>query len=296
MSKKILIGLSVVLLLSMGGNLYLFSRMTEVNRLVVKNSNRLQYLEDNLGKTVSEVMNSEGSSNLQSLLEDVDWNVSELISEEEKTAMLHIEFKLKTMDSTSRVYASVELGDAPAELMEAHLLNDTTYTVDQLINVLEPVTVDLVIEKYGEKRLENLVKEDEIYRTYIADTSFNLLDFKSSYNEEKGVLTASYDAEVLFSFRKDLELVRSEVVVLKNGVAIDKQALEKSEGQYPDTIVYGKDFKDYKVEAKELDTIVFAAILKDKLGFTYRYDFADFRILDGEPVITTVSMPELTLN
>lgn len=296
LTKKILIAISAILLLSIGGNIYLFSRVSEVNKLVLTNSNRLKYLEDNLDKTVSEVMNNEGSMHLQSLLEDVNWNVSDLISQEDKTAMLHIDFKLKNMDSTSKVYASIEIGKAPVELIEAHMLNDTTYTVDREINVLEPVRVDLVIEKYGEKRLENLVDEDEIYKTYITDTSFNLLDFTATYNKERGLLTASFDAEVLFAFKKDLELVRSELVILKNGVAVDKLALDKSEVKYPDTIVYEKQVRDYKVEAKELDTLIFSVILKDKLGFTYRYDFSDFRIVDGEPVITTISMPELTLN
>lgn len=293
MNKKVLTLVSGILIISIGFNIYLFTRVDQVNKQIISNSNRLKYLEDNIDNTIIDVIKEDGY--LDSILEDVNWSVSDLISEEEKTALLHIDFKLRTMDSTSKVYASIEAGDDEAVLVEAHLLNDTTYTVDREINVLEPVRIDLVVEKYGEKRLENLVDEDEIYKTYIADTAFNLLDFDYDYNLSSGVLSASYGAEVIFTSLKNLDLVRSDLVVEKNGVLIDKKPMIMSQVKYPDAVVYENGVKDHKVEAKELDSLNFAVILKDKLGFTYRYDFASFKFLNGAPVMTTTSLPELSL-
>lgn len=294
MNKQVRTVLSGFLIISMGFNIYLLSRVHEVNKQISSNTNRINYLEENMDNTIIDVIKEDGY--LDSILEDVNWSVSELMSEEEKTALLHIDFKLRTMDSTSKVYASIEAGDEEAYLVEAHLLNDTTYTIDQEISVLEPVRIDLVVEKYGEKRLENLVDEEEIYKTYIADTAFNLLDFDYDYNINSGILSASYGAEVIFASLKNLDLVRSDLVVEKNGVLIDKKPLIMSSVKYPDAVVYENDVKDHEVEAKELDTLNFAVILKDKLGFTYRYDFASFKFINGAPVMTTTSLPELTLN
>ncbi len=293
MNKKVLTLLAGILIISIGFNIYLFTRVDQVNKQIISNSNRLKYLEDNIDTTIIDVIKEDGY--LDSILEDVNWSVSDLISEEEKTALLHIDFKLRTMDSTSKVYASIEAGDEEAVLVEARLLNDTTYTIDREINVLEPIRIDLVVEKYGEKRLENLVDENEIYKTYIADTAFNLLDFDYDYNLSSGVLSASYGAEVIFTSSKNLDLVRSDLVVEKNGVLIDKKALVMSQTKYPDAVVYENDVRDNKVEAKELDSLNFAVILKDKLGFTYRYDFASFKFQNGAPVMTTTSLPELSL-
>ncbi len=50
------------------------------------------------------------------------------------------------------------------------------------------------------------------------------------------------------------------------------------------------------MKASKSDQIRLAVVMKDKLGFTYRYDFAEFSHKDGEPVVTTISMPELTLH
>lgn len=294
MNKKVLTIVSGILIISIGFNIYLFTRVDQLSKKIINNSNRLQYLESNIDNTIADVIKDDGY--LDSILEDVNWNVSELISEEEKTALLHIDFKLRSMDSTSKVYASIEAGDEEAVLVEAHLLNDTTYTVDREINVLKPVRIDLVVEKYGEKRLENLVDEDEIYKTYIADTAFNLLDFDYDYNLSSGTLSATYGAEVVFASLKNIDLVRSDIVVEKNGVLIDKRPMIMSQVKYPDAVVYENDVKDHKLEAKELDSLNFAVILKDKQGFTYRYDFASFKFMNGAPVMTTTSLPELTLN
>ena len=294
MIKKALAAMSVFLIFSIILNVYLISEVNQVNKGVILNSNRLKYLENNIDSAVAEAIKNGG--HVETMLEDVNWTVSDLIDGEKKLAMLHINFKLKSMDSTSKVYAALEAGDEEAVLLEAHLLNDTTYTVDHEINVLEPIRIDLMVEKYGEKRLENLVDEDEIYKKYIADTAFNLLDFTSTYNKETYELKASYDTEVVFSTNNSIELVRSDVVVEKNGIVLEKMPLEISDVKYPDNMVYESHVHDFKIEAKELDTIQFSVILKDKLGFTYRYDFGTFRYINGDPIVTTTALPELTLN
>ena len=294
MNKKAMTVISVFLFFSIVLNAYLITEVRQMNKGISRNSNRLQYLEDNIDSAVEEAVKSGGFA--ESLLEDVNWTVSELMGGDEKTAMLHIDFKLKSMDSTSKVYAAVEAGGEEAVLVEAHLLNDTTYTVDREINVLEPVRIDLLLEKYGEKRLENLVDEEKIYRKYIADTAFNLLDFTSAYNEDSSQLTASYDAEVIFSTSESIDLVQSDMVVEKNGIILERIPMETSEVKYPDQMVYESHVHDLKIEAKELDTIHFSVILKDKQGFTYRYDFGSFRYINGDPVVTTIALPELTLN
>lgn len=294
MIKKALAGMSVFLIFSIVLNIYLISKVNQVNKGVILNSKRLQYLENNIDSAVAEAV--ENGGHVETILEDVNWTVSDLIDGEKKLAMLHIDFKLKSMDSTSKVYAALEEGDTEAVLLEAHLLNDTTYTVDREINVLEPIRIDLMVEKYGEKRLENLVDEDEIYKKYIADTAFNLLDFTSSYNKETYELTASYDAEVVFSTSNIIEFVRSDMVVEKNGIVLEKMPLELSDVKDPDSMVYESHVHNFKIEAKELDTIQFSVILKDKLGFSYRYDFGTFRYINGDPIVTTISLPELTLN
>ena len=292
--KHILTGVSVFLGISILINLVLLQVVWSANKQVNINTNRIKYLEDNIDTLVEDAMKVGG--HVESILEDVNWTVSDLVDEEEKTALLHIEFKLRTMDPSASVYASIESGDREAVLMEAHLLNDTTYSVDREVNVLEPIRIDLMVEKYGEKRIENLVNEPELYKTYIADTSFNLLDFNSSYNSDREELNLSFSTELMSSAKKDWELVRSEYILEKNGVVMERGDLSKSNTEIPDAIVYEGSVGSLSVKATKLDQIRLAVVMKDKLGFTYRYDFAEFSHKDGEPVVTTISMPELTLH
>lgn len=292
--KHILTGVSVFLGISILINVVLLQVVWSANKQVNINTNRIKYLEDNIDTLVEDAMKVGG--HVESILEDVNWTISDLVDEEEKTALLHIEFKLRTMDPSASVYASIESGDREAVLMEAHLLNDTTYSVDREVNVLEPIRIDLMVEKYGEKRIENLVNEPELYKTYIADTSFNLLDFNSSYNSEREELNLSFSTELMSSVKKDWELVRSEYILEKNGVVMERGDLSKSNTEIPDAIVYEGSVGSLSVKATKLDQIRLAVVMKDKLGFTYRYDFAEFSHKDGEPVVTTISMPELTLH
>ena len=292
--KHILTGVSVFLGISILINVVLLQVVWSANKQVNINTNRIKYLEDNIDTLVEDAMKVGG--HVESILEDVNWTISDLVDEEEKTALLHIEFKLRSMDSSARVYASIESGDREAVLMEAHLLNDTTYSVDREVNVLEPIRIDLMVEKYGEKRIENLVNEPELYKTYIADTSFNLLDFNSSYNSEREELNLSFSTELMSSAKKDWELVRTEYILEKNGVVMERGDLSKSTTEIPDAIVYEGSVGSLSVKATKLDQIRLAVVMKDKLGFTYRYDFAEFSHKDGEPVVTTISMPELTLH
>lgn len=292
--KHILTGVSVFLGISILINVVLLQVVWSANKQVNINTNRIKYLEDNIDTLVEDAMKVGG--HVESILEDVNWTISDLVDEEEKTALLHIEFKLRTMDPSASVYASIESGDREAVLMEAHLLNDTTYSVDREVNVLEPIRIDLMVEKYGEKRIENLVNEPELYKTYIADTSFNLLDFNSSYNSEREELNLSFSTELMSSVKKDWELVRSEYILEKNGVVMERGDLSKSNMEIPDAIVYEGSVGSLSVKATKLDQIRLAVVMKDKLGFTYRYDFAEFSHKDGEPVVTTISMPELTLH
>lgn len=292
--KHILTGVSVFLGISILINVVLLQVVWSANKQVNINTNRIKYLEDNIDTLVEDAMKVGG--HVESILEDVNWTISDLVDEEEKTALLHIEFKLRTMDPSASVYVSIESGDREAVLMEAHLLNDTTYSVDREVNVLEPIRIDLMVEKYGEKRIENLVNEPELYKTYIADTSFNLLDFNSSYNSEREELNLSFSTELMSSAKKDWELVRSEYILEKNGVVMERGDLSKSTTEIPDAIVYEGSVGSLSVKATKLDQIRLAVVMKDKLGFTYRYDFAEFSHKDGEPVVTTISMPELTLH
>ncbi|MBP9921015.1 MAG: hypothetical protein KBF03_03560 [Proteiniclasticum sp.] len=292
--KHILTGVSVFLGISILINVVLLQVVWSANKQVNINTNRIKYLEDNIDTLVEDAMKVGG--HVESILEDVNWTISDLVDEEEKTALLHIEFKLRTMDPSASVYASIESGDREAVLMEAHLLNDTTYSVDREVNVLEPIRIDLMVEKYGEKRIENLVNEPELYKTYIADTSFNLLDFNSSYNSEREELNLSFSTELMSSAKKDWELVRTEYILEKNGVVMERGDLSKSTTEIPDAIVYEGSVGSLSVKATKLDQIRLAVVMKDKLGFTYRYDFAEFSHKDGEPVVTTISMPELTLH
>ena len=292
--KHILTGVSVFLGISILINVVLLQVVWSANKQVNINTNRIKYLEDNIDTLVEDAMKVGG--HVESILEDVNWTISDLVDEEEKTALLHIEFKLRTMDPSASVYASIESGDQEAVLMEAHLLNDTTYSVDREVNVLEPIRIDLMVEKYGEKRIENLVNEPELYKTYIADTSFNLLDFNSSYNSEREELNLSFSTELMSSAKKDWELVRTEYILEKNGVVMERGDLSKSTTEIPDAIVYEGSVGSLSVKATKLDQIRLAVVMKDKLGFTYRYDFAEFSHKDGEPVVTTISMPELTLH
>ena len=293
-SKKLLAVGSIVLLFSVMLNVYLMNQVQGAKKQVVVNTKRIGYLEDNLVTMVGEAMKD--ANFIDTMVSDVSWHVSELMEGEEKTALLHIEFKLKSMDSTSRVYASIEAGEEEAVLVEAHLLNDITYTIDREVNVLEPIRIDLLVEKYGEKRIENLVDEEALYLKYIADTAFNLLDFSSSYDGETQELLMDFDAEVVFSAAKNLELVRSEFVLEKNGIIIERAPLDNSEMTYPDALVYMKKMENVLVKTGALDEVKLAVVLKDKLGFTYRYDFAQFLHINGEPVMRTTSMPELTLH
>ena len=292
--KHILTGVSVFLGISILINVVLLQVVWSANKQVNINTNRIKYLEDNIDTLVEDAMKVGG--HVESILEDVNWTISDLVDEEEKTALLHIQFKLRTMDPSASVYASIESGDREAVLMKAHLLNDTTYSVDREVNVLEPIRIDLMVEKYGEKRIENLVNEPELYKTYIADTSFNLLDFNSSYNSEREELNLSFSTELMSSAKKDWELVRSEYILEKNGVVMERGDLSKSTTEIPDAIVYEGSVGSLSVKATKLDQIRLAVVMKDKLGFTYRYDFAEFSHKDGEPVVTTISMPELTLH
>lgn len=292
--KHILTGMSVFLGISILINVVLLQVVWSANKQVNINTNRIKYLEDNIDTLVEDAMKVGG--HVESILEDVNWTISDLVDEEEKTALLHIEFKLRSMDPSARVYASIESGDQEAVLMEAHLLNDTTYSVDREVNVLEPIRIDLMVEKYGEKRIENLFNEPELYKTYIADTSFNLLDFNSTYNGEREELNLSFSTELMISAKKDWELVRSEYILEKNGVVMERGDLSKSDTDIPDALVYEGGVGSLSVKATKLDQIRLAVVMKDKLGFTYRYDFAEFSHKDGEPVVTTISMPELTLH
>jgi len=285
---SVFLGISILI------NVVLLQVVWSANKQVNINTNRIKYLEDNIDTLVEDAMKVGG--HVESILEDVNWTISDLVDEEEKTALLHIEFKLRTMDPSASVYASIESGDREAVLMEAHLLNDTTYSVDREVNVLEPIRIDLMVEKYGEKRIENLVNEPELYKTYIADTSFNLLDFNSSYNSEREELNLSFSTELMSSAKKDWELVRTEYILEKNGVVMERGDLSKSTTEIPDAIVYEGSVGSLSVKATKLDQIRLAVVMKDKLGFTYRYDFAEFSHKDGEPVVTTISMPELTLH
>ena len=77
---------------------------------------------------------------------------------------------------------------------------------------------------------------------------------------------------------------------------MERGDLSKSTTEIPDAIVYEVSVGSLSVKATKLDQIRLAVVMKDKLGFTYRYDFAEFSHKDGEPVVTTISMPELTLH
>lgn len=77
---------------------------------------------------------------------------------------------------------------------------------------------------------------------------------------------------------------------------MERGDLSKSNTEIPDAIVYEGSVGSLSVKATKLDQIRLAVVMKDKLGFTYRYDFAEFSHKDGEPVVTTISMPELTLH
>ncbi len=296
MRKNVIKVLTILLVLSILSNAYLLGWVGQMSRDLKQNISRISFMENNFDQAVKQLILEETASKEDDLLDEVKFNLSDLTDKKAKKAMIDIEFKLKRMDSTTRTYASIECGDGEPILMEIQPINDTTYRIEREICILEPVRVDLVIEKYGEKKLINLVLEDEIYQKFVGDSQFELSDFDYEYTADDGKLLASFSTEIRYTPRQDNKLEEAYVAVEKNGVTIKRVPLVVlPEIQKGESFLYGAKITDLELLGIEGDQILMAVILQERNSFIHRYEFAKCLFEKGEENIRVENTPILTL-
>ena len=297
MRKNIINGLTVLLLLlSLASNGYLLIKTRQMSKEVQKNNNRILFMEKNFDQSVRDLIVEETKVKDSDILEDVKFVMSDMTDKQEKKAMIEVEFKLKRTDSTAKTYASVECGKEEPILLEIFPINDTTYKIEREICLLEPLRIDLVIEKYGEKNLINLVTEDQMYKNFVGESNFNLMHFDYDYDQENNKISANFAAEVKYFPKVEKKLESAYVSIEKNGVTLNRLPLEIKDGSAStDSVLYDVEAKDLEILGSEKDEIIIAVILKEKNGFVHRYEFVECSFEDGEENIVTESSPLLTL-
>lgn len=296
MRKNIIRGLAVILALSVISNIYLLGRVESLAKMLNKNIGRISFMENNFDEAVKELILEETASKDDNLLEDVKFTLSELTDTKAKKAMIDVEFKLKRMDSTTRTFVSIECGQEEPQLMEILPINDTTYRIEREICILQPLRVDLVIEKYGEKKLINLVQEDEMFKSFAGETQFELEGFEYDYNKENGQLFTSFSTRVLYTPKEGNKLAEASLIVEKNGITILNLPLESSsEGQSGENILYSKDILDLELLGMDGDDITMALILQEKNNFIHRFEFVKCQFEKGEEMIRAEIAPIVTL-
>ncbi|NLB19303.1 MAG: hypothetical protein GX829_00320, partial [Clostridium sp.] len=295
MRKNVIKGLTLILLLSVVSNGYLFLNMRQMSKELQKNNNRIQFMENNFDQSVRNLIVEETKSKDSDILEDVKFIMSDMTDKQAKKAMIDVEFKLKRTDSTAKTYASVECGEEEPYLLEIFPINDTTYKIEREICLLQPLRIDLVIEKYGEKKLINLVTEDQMYKNFAGESNFNLMHFDYDYNQESKKILANFAAEIKYFPKVEKKLEAAYVSIEKNGVTINRLPLEIREGTVRnDSILYYVEAKDLEILGLEKDNIIIAVTLKEKNGFIHRYEFVKCYFEDGEENVVAESSPVLT--
>lgn len=296
MRKNMITGLILLLVLSIVSNGYLLITVGQMSKELKQNNNRVSYIEKSFDQSVRDLILEEAKSKDSDILEDVKFTVSDLTDPIEKKAMVDVEFKLKVMDSTENVYASIECGEEEPVLMEIRPVNDTTFKVEREICLLQPLRIDLVIEKYGEKKLINLITEEKLYEKFVGETDFNLVHFDYSYNALNKKIILNFATEIEYFPIDEMKLEEAYVSIEKNGVTINRLPLElRKDNSQGKTMDYFMEVYDLELLGLEKDEIKIAVILLEKNSFIHRYEFVKCFFEDGQENIVAESSPLLSL-
>lgn len=272
--------------------------MNKIKDISALNRQKLNYLESNINESISKAVGDKINEmqKQSSSLEDVNWTISDMVLDNGKVATFKLNFKLKNIDLTSNVYVSFESGTKEAELIKAEPINETTYEISKTISVLEPVSLDLIVEKYGNKSVENILDEACIYEKIIGESSVQVSDFTYGYDQKTGEIKSSYALESNFNGNENVTLKSSDLIILKNGVPIERIPMEKlpnTSNSYQTTYHYKA--QNYKSNLSNGDIIDFSVIFVDQNNFNYIYSFAKFTGTEADPIFISYETPELVL-
>jgi len=286
------------LAISILSNIALLFYMNKIKDISSLNVQKLNYLENSIDDSISKAIGDHISEmqKQSSSLEDVSWTISDMITENEKMVTFTLDFKLKNIDTTSNVYISIESGMKKAELIKAEPINETTYEISKVLSVLEPVSLDLIIEKYGDKYVENILDGAYIYTKFIGESDVTVSNFKYGYDQKTGEIKSSYSMESNFNGNENISLKSADIIILKNGVPIEKIPIEKlpnTSNSYQTTYNYMAE--NYKSNLLNQDIIDFSVIFVDQNDFNYIYSFAKFTGTEEDPIFISYETPELVL-
>lgn len=298
MTKKSYKVVVFFLAISILSNIALVFYMNKIKDISSLNMQKLNYLETSIDESISNAIGDHISEmqKQSSSLEDVNWTISDMILENEKLATFTLDFKLKNVDLTSNIYVSFESGAKEAELIKAEPINETTYEISKVVSVLEPVSVDLIIEKYGDKSVENILDGAYVYTRFIGESNVKVLNFKYGYDQKTGEVKSSYSLASNFNGNENVALKSADIIILKNGVPIEKIPIEKlpnTSNSYQTT--YNYEAENYKVNLSNQDLIDFSVIFVDQNNFNYIYSFAKFTGTETDPIFISYETPELVL-
>lgn len=296
MRKNVINGLTLLLIFFMISTGYLFFKVDSLEKRLQHNQSRISFMENNFDGSVRDLILQETKNKDSDLLEDVKYTISELTDKKAKKAMVDLQFKLKRIDSTSKTYANIECGDEEPYLMEIIPVNDTTYKIEKEICLLKPLRVDLVIEKYGEKNLINVIAEKEMYTGYVGETNFKLNHFDYRYDEESKTLRTSFSTDISYLPKDGKKLEEAYVLIEKNGVILKSLPLEIiKEYSENEAMLYRMEINDLELLGLDQDEIIISAMLQEKSSFIHRYEFVRGYFEDGEVNIMTDNAPILIL-
>ncbi|MGB4590589.1 MAG: hypothetical protein WBI17_15350 [Clostridiaceae bacterium] len=298
MSKKSYKVMAFFLTISILSNIALMFYMNKIKDISSLNVQKLNYLENNIDESISKAIGDHISEmqKQSSSLEDVNWTLSDILIDNEKMATFTLAFKLKNIDTTSNIYVSFESGTKEAELIKAEPINETTYEISKIISILEPVSLDLIIEKYGDKDIENILDDTYVYKQFIGESSVNVSNFEYGYDQKTGEIESSYKVESNFSGNENITLKSAEIIILKNGIPIEKMPIEK----LPNTnnsyqLTYNYEAENYKFNLLNQDIIDFSVVFVDNNNFNYIYSFAKFTGTETDPIFISEETPELVI-
>lgn len=261
-------------------------------------SSKISNMKNDLRNLQSQVSGIEG--NLNSSINNISYSVSEALRKEAsiindfqfkygdfKDGMvdLNLNVKPKEISADRKYYFSYTCGDNQPQIVPATKDEGNNYYASVKVPIKDDIKVDFIIEHKDTKTVETLNHiynfEERLLKAYNVrrehgSTSFgnNILSLKNSSYE---LSHYPYEYDEKESREKESKSIKNASLYLTvNDKIIDSFPMKKDKDPFPSHMnIYKFTFEDYSIDLKDKDIFQLYIIAEHEDGYKIRFDFDD---------------------
>ena len=262
----------VLLILSIGLNIYGLYNTRQLRSDLNNNQNSINNLEMRLNSSIYNLQNNiqETLKKSSSIVSDFTYDI---VGYKDKKVDMILKVNPNSISINDKFYFNLESSDGISKIIEANTNDSVNFTATLNMSIYDTMEIDLIVDDGVTKKTEKLTTIYPPEQMLI--NGVNAFTSGGSWSHNSINKFLEYNSEYNLEFLNEDKTIRKindvNISIVKNDIIIDNFPMKEITNNYgPELFIFNFELKDYKINIDPNDKIEINATAQDSRGFTYK--------------------------